>query len=235
MKSFRAGSLLVRATGGNDRDGGGDGPAVLLCHGYGAPGDDLVSLHRAVTAPTNTRWFFPEAPLDAGVGPGSRAWWPIDMMRLQLMMMRGERRPTNEIPDGLEEARGALESCLDALIEHHGVLPEKLVIGGFSQGAMITTELTLYGARRYAGLAVLSGTLLCQDRWAEKKERLRNLSIVQSHGKSDPILGFAEAEMLRDFFVTSGANHTFHPFPGQHAIPPVALGGLEKLLATTLG
>ena len=235
MKQFRAGPLLVRATGGTDRDGGGDGPAVLLCHGYGAPGDDLVSLHRAVTAPQNTRWFFPEAPLDAAVGPGSRAWWAIDMRRLQLMMMRGDRRPTNETPDGIEDARLALDECLDALIEHHGVTAEKLVIGGFSQGAMVTTELTLYGARRFAGLAVLSGTLLCHDRWAERKDRLRDLSIVQSHGRSDPILGFAEAEQLRDFFVASGANLAFHPFLGQHAIPPVALGGLEKLLSTTLG
>jgi len=235
MKSFRAGPLLVRAAGGIDRDGGGDGPAVLLCHGFGAPGDDLVSLARAVSAPANTRWFFPEAPLDAGVGPGSRAWWQIDMARLQLMMMRGERRPTNEIPAGMEDARAALEACVDALVEHHGVSPERLVLGGFSQGAMITTELTLYGARRYAGLAVLSGTLLCHDRWAMRSDRLRDLIIVQSHGRSDPILGFAEAEMLRDFLVTGGARHTFLPFPGQHAIPPAALAGLEKLLADTLG
>ena len=235
MKQFRAGPLLVRATGGTDRDGGGDGPAVLLCHGYGAPGDDLVSLHRAVSAPKNTRWFFPEAPLDAAIGSDGRAWWPIDMMRLQLMMMRGERRPTNETPDGLEEARTALEGCIDALIAHQGVTPERLVVGGFSQGAMVTTELILYGARRYAGLAVLSGTLLCHDRWAQQKDRLLDLSIVQSHGKSDPILGFAEAELLRDFFVAGGAKLAFHPFAGQHAIPPVALSGLEKLLCTTLG
>jgi phospholipase/carboxylesterase len=234
MKSFQAGPLLVRSAGGSDRDGGGTGPAVLLCHGYGAPGDDLVSLCRAVPAPAGTRWFFPEAPLAAQAGPGSRAWWHIDMMQLQLAMMRGEPRPTNEVPNGLEAARASLESCVEALIEHHGVVPEKLVVGGFSQGAMVTTELALYGGRRFAGLAVMSGTLLCRDRWAEHGERIRDLDIVQSHGRSDPILPFANAELLRDLFVTAGARVAFHPFAGQHAIPPVALAGLEKLLATTL-
>lgn len=236
MKSFRAGPLLVRSTGGDDRQGGGAGPSVLLCHGFGAPGDDLVSLHRAVNAPAGTRWFFPEAPLDAQVGPGSRAWWPIDMMQIQLAMMRGEQRTmADTLPEGMEVARDQLASCIDALIEHHGVEPARLLIGGFSQGAMITTELTLFGARRFAGLAVMSGTLLCRERWRTQAEKLRDLVIVQSHGRSDPILPFSQAEALRDLFVEAGATHAFVPFQGQHAIPAPALAGLEKLIATTLG
>jgi phospholipase/carboxylesterase len=236
MKSLRAGPLLVRAASGTDRNGSGDGPSVLLCHGFGAPGDDLVSLHRAVNAPPNTRWFFPEAPLDAEVGPGSRAWWPIDMMQIQLAMMRGEQRMmADTLPDGMETARDELAACIDALIEHHGVLPERLLIGGFSQGAMVTTELTLFGERRFAGLSVLSGTLLCRDRWATRADRLRDLSIVQSHGRSDPILPFSQAEALRDLLVASGAKHEFVPFNGQHAIPALALAGFESLITQTLG
>jgi phospholipase/carboxylesterase len=236
VKSFRAGPLLVRAVGGDDRDGGGAGPAVLLCHGFGAPGDDLVSLHRAVHAPPHTRWFFPEAPLDADVGPGSRAWWPIDMMEIQLAMMRGEqRRMADTLPEGMEAARDQLAGCIDALIEHHGVEPTRLLIGGFSQGAMITTELTLFGERRFAGLAVLSGTLLCRERWATRSDRLADLSIVQSHGRSDPILPFSQAEALRDLFVAGGAKHQFVPFNGQHAIPAQALAGFESLITDTLG
>ena len=235
MKTFRAGPLLVRSVGGTDRDGGGDGPSVLLCHGYGAPGDDLVSLYRAVRAPEGTRWFFPEAPGDLGAGSDGRAWWQIDMMKLQLAMMRGEHRAlADEVPAGLDEARDALEQCIDALGEHHGVVRDRLVIGGFSQGAMVATELGLYGAHRYAGLAVLSGTLLCQSRWAEKQGRLRDLPIVQSHGKADPILAFSGAEALRDFFTVAGAKLSWIPFAGQHAIPASALTGLEQLLTTTL-
>ena len=38
------GPLRVRSFGGSDRRGGGDGPAILLCHGFGAPGDDTYTL-----------------------------------------------------------------------------------------------------------------------------------------------------------------------------------------------
>ena len=108
MNVLKAGPLKVAASGGSDRNGGGDGPAVLLCHGYGAPGDDLVSLARAVDAGRDVRWFFPEAPLaiDLGYGMTGRAWWPIDMVRLQTMVMRGERASLmQETPDGLFAAR----------------------------------------------------------------------------------------------------------------------------------
>jgi predicted esterase len=58
MRDETYGGLRVRVTGGRDRRGGGDGPLVVLMHGFGAPGDDLV--------PSEVRFAFPEAPLDLG-------------------------------------------------------------------------------------------------------------------------------------------------------------------------
>src|SRR5262249_43254386 len=77
MKRTRLGSLDVWSAGGEDREGGGTGPAIVLCHGFGAPGDDLASLWRAVDVGRGVRWFFPEAPLDlsAMFGAPARAWW----------------------------------------------------------------------------------------------------------------------------------------------------------------
>ena len=77
----------MRVAGGTNREGGGQGPVVVLLHGFGAPGDDLASLWRVLRAPTGTRFVFPEAPLslEAMGMPGARAWWMIDMMRLQRM------------------------------------------------------------------------------------------------------------------------------------------------------
>src|SRR5688500_7344014 len=94
MNTVELGKLRVVATGGSDRRGGGDGPAILLCHGFGAPGDDLVPLARVVDVGREVRWFFPEAPheLDLGYGMTGRAWWNIDMVRLQEMLMRGQGR-----------------------------------------------------------------------------------------------------------------------------------------------
>ena len=59
MRTTTLGQLTVHLTGGTDREGGGDGPLVVLLHGFGAPGTDLVPLWRELRAPPGTRFAFP--------------------------------------------------------------------------------------------------------------------------------------------------------------------------------
>ncbi|MCK6592728.1 MAG: hypothetical protein HUU21_23830 [Polyangiaceae bacterium] len=221
------GPLRVRSFGGSDRRGGGDGPAILLCHGFGAPGDDLCSLARVVPVPSTVRWFFPEAPLaiDFGYGMQGRAWWHIDMMRLQEALMRGDPRVLrHETPVGLTEAREALEGCIDALVRDHNVSRDRLLIGGFSQGGMLTTEIALHAPRPFAGLAVMSGTLLCEDRWREAARASGpNLHALMSHGRADPLLPFDGAVALKELFEEAGASVAWVPHSGQHEIPMIVL------------
>jgi phospholipase/carboxylesterase len=238
MKLLELGGLRVRALGGEDREGGGDGPAVLLCHGFGAPGDDLVGLARGIDAGPGVRWFFPEAPiaLEVGMGMTGRAWWPIDMMRLQMAMARGEPRNLDETPDGLGHASTLLRACIDALVSSQGVDPKRLVIGGFSQGAMLTTEVALHDPRVFAGLAILSGTLVSRERWTlAAKTRAPSLHVLQTHGRHDPILPFGTAEVLSQMLQAAGADLRFVPFAGQHAIPAPALDALGAFCRARLG
>src|SRR5262249_31335613 len=151
------GGLKVRLTGGADREGGGDGPLVVLLHGFGAPGGDLVPIWRQLSVPPETRFAFPEAPLELGNGIGfgdSRAWWMIDIARLERALARGELRDlSNEVPSGLYEARDAVDQMLSSLVEL-GPPDVRLVLGGFSQGAMLATDLALRTDRRLSGLVV---------------------------------------------------------------------------------
>ncbi|MBW2687113.1 MAG: hypothetical protein JRE19_14540, partial [Deltaproteobacteria bacterium] len=62
MREERFAGITVRLTGGEDREGGGDGPLVVLMHGFGAPGTDLVGLWRVLGVPSSIRFAFPEAP-----------------------------------------------------------------------------------------------------------------------------------------------------------------------------
>jgi phospholipase/carboxylesterase len=226
--STQIGPLRVHVAGGTDRRGGGTGPAVLLCHGFGAPGDDLVAFSRVVDAGRDVRWFFPEAPLS--LDWGGRAWWNIDMVRLQMLAMRGQRREMAlETPVGLLEARAALEATIAELEKSHGVVREQLVVGGFSQGAMLTTELSLFAERPFAGLAVLSGSLLSADRWAEAvKTTGPGIRALLTHGRADPLLPFEGAEALRALLEGAGARVEWVPHNGQHEIPQVAV---ERLAA----
>ena len=228
METLTLGGLNVRAIGP------ADGATVLLCHGFGAPGDDLMPLAEALDPQLRWRWVFPEGPIDLRPqGIPGRAWWHIDMMRLQVAMMRGEvEELVREMPEGLPRAHQLLSSAIEAL----GVPREKLVVGGFSQGAMLTTHLALNSATPLAGLAILSGALVAREEWqAAAKTSGPQLSVFQSHGTADPILPFEGALMLRELLLGAGAKLRFVEHDGGHEIPFEALRGLRDFLQARLG
>jgi phospholipase/carboxylesterase len=235
MRRELSNGLSVHITGGTDREGGGDGPLVVLLHGFGAPGDDLVPLHRAMDVPREVRFAFPEAPLDLveHAGPayaGARAWWMIDPELFEAAA-RGEKRDrTRMIPDGLVAAREQVMGALRELGTRLGVPPSRTLLGGFSQGAMLTMDVALHAEAPFAALALLSGTLISRDDWEPRLPALRGVPIVQSHGKDDPILPFDGAVALADLLRAAGAQHRWVEFRGGHAIPGPALSALERLV-----
>ncbi|MBL8741688.1 MAG: phospholipase [Myxococcales bacterium] len=240
MERASIGGLTVWVAGGDDRKGGGDGPAIVLCHGFGASGDDLAALHRVIDVERTTRWFFPEGPLtiDFGGGQEGRAWWPIDMERLMMMQARGEPRLlAQETPAGLAEARLALEGLLADLERSRGVVPERTILGGFSQGAMLTTEIALHAVERpFAGLCAWSGALLCEDRWTPAAAVTGpQIHALVTHGRRDPVLPFAGGVALKTLLEKAGASVRFIEHGGGHEIPPPALDGLARLARERLG
>ena len=229
MKELTLGTLRARLCGGTDREGGGTGPVVVLLHGYGAPGTDLVPLWRELAVPHEVRFVFPEAPQELGFG--GRAWWNIDMTRLQDRFDESSaERLTAEVPPGSEEARNTIVNLLDALEKDHGVLPGQVIIGGFSQGAMLATDVVLRSARPFGGLAIMSGSIIARAEWLPLMPARRGLRVLQSHGRADQVLPFAVAEQLRDALTVAGLQVEFIPFNGGHAIPGSVLDGLTRLI-----
>jgi phospholipase/carboxylesterase len=215
---------------------GGDGPlTVVLLHGFGAPGDDLVPLAGEIDAPPGTRFVFPEAPIllpyELGGGVG-RAWWLIDIVRIQMAMMTGQVRDLmNEVPEGLDEAREQLERFLAELVDEHGAKRESLVLGGFSQGAMLSCDTALRSDVALAGLVLLSGTYLAASTWTPLMPKRAGLRVLQSHGSSDPLLPYVLAEKLRDSLREAGLDVTWVSFPGGHGIAPQVLDALSTFLS----
>jgi len=236
MRTATMGPLTCRLAGGADREGGGDGPLVVLCHGFGAPGDDLVGLWRVFDVPGDVRIAFPEAPIalpSPFPGMESRAWWPIDMVALERAIASGEMRDlTGQEPPELEAARDALVGTLDAL--ESTLAPSRLVLGGFSQGAMLALDLALRTERPLAGLCLMSGSYLAAEKWAPRMATRAGLPVFQSHGRRDPILPFLLAERLRDDLVAAGLPVRFHPFAGAHEIPPGVVDDASAFLRDVL-
>lgn len=236
MREIRLAGLTTRLTGGTDGHGGGNGPVVILLHGYGAPGDDLLPLAHVLSGPARTRWIFPEGPLPLNMGFGeSRAWWLIDMARLEADRQAGRIRDlSSEVPPGLPQARQALEAFLTELPRALPLDFKHTVIGGFSQGAMLTCDLVMRTALPFAGLVQLSGSLLAQQQWRPSIAKRTGLPVFVSHGTQDPILPYVMAERLRDALTAAGLAVQWYPFRGGHEIPELVLTQLNGFLTKVL-
>jgi len=232
MREVILGGLNTRLTGGTDRNGGGNGPVVILLHGFGAPGDDLVALGDVLAVPKGTRFLFPEGPLSLSMGFGdSRAWWIIDMARLEADRAAGRVRDLSaEVPRGLPAAREALEKFLAQLPRAIPIDYKKTVIGGFSQGAMLSCDIVMRTPHPFAGLVQLSGSLLAKQDWRPAVAKRTGVPVFQSHGTQDPILPYVMAERLHDELIHDGLSVEWHSFRGGHEIPEIVLRQLGAFL-----
>ena len=228
--------LDVCITGGQDREGGGTGPVVMLLHGFGAPGDDLVGLWRMLDVPNEIRFLFPSAPLSMDLGFGeSRAWWMLDMDRLTEARARDQwDELTRETPAGLQPARDQMMKFLGEAELHMNFTPQHLVMGGFSQGAMLACDLVLRADLPIAGLVFMSGSIISRDNWIPSIPHRKGLPVFQSHGTDDPLLSCIIAQQLRDAFITGGLEVDWHEFRGGHEIPVQVLDQLGRFLRRVL-
>ncbi len=198
-------------------------------NGSGPGGCELVRQNPQAMA--GIRFVFPMAPieLDPGGFYDSRAWWPIDMLRLQQMMEAGELRDLRrDRPELLDTRYDQIVQVLDWIRTDTGLPNGQIVVGGFSQGAMLATEVALRVEPRPGGLVIWSGTLLSEDSWTTLAASRRGLPVVQTHGRIDPILPFSGAELLRTMLVEAGLDVQFAAFNGPHTIPP---SGIELAAA----
>ncbi|TSA01087.1 MAG: hypothetical protein D4R81_06750 [Nitrospiraceae bacterium] len=232
MHEEQLGGLRTRITGGTDGKGGGRGPLVLLLHGFGAPGNDLVPLADALNVPVGTRFVFPEGPLSLSFGPrDARAWWLIDMARIAADQAAGRPRDlSQDIPKGLAPAREAMLVFLKEVERKLGADPRKTILGGFSQGAMLSCDAMLHTDRPYAGLVQLSGNVLAQPLWGPLMPKRKGLPVFQSHGTQDEILPYVGAERLRDALIHAGLSVEWQSFRGGHEIPRSVLQRLGPFI-----
>jgi len=201
------GHLTTHIRGTGDR-------AVLLLHGYGAPGDDLVPLGEALArALPGVVTLMPEAPQPFIHGDGGRAWYE-----------RSLPDPSGQI----DSAREALTALLVAFEAREGIPPTRVVFAGFSMGATMSLELALRGPHRPAAVVALSGNAL--PRFGRRWTALRGVPLFVSHGRSDSTLPFLHGERIRDRATAAGARVTFVPFDGAHEIPPEVIDALVAFL-----
>jgi len=229
------GGLAAHIVGGSAQDGRSTGPVVVLLHGFGAPSDDLVALQKMIRVPDEVRFVFPAAPLSLNDElQGGRAWWMLDMEQIAHDIATGHERDVSAVPQGLSEARASIITLLDELEQQWNISSEQIILGGFSQGAMLSCDTVLRTERPFAGLILLSGSLIAKEEWVPLMTKRQGLPVFQSHGTNDPLLSFQTAGTLRDLLKEHGLSLDWHEFHGGHEIPFFVLERLGKFLQTLL-
>lgn len=208
-----------------DRSTREDPPVVVLFHGFMSSVDDLSPFADALG---EARFVFPHAPIDlAPRGMRGRAYW------IDVDVGAPEPRSAPMLhPEGLDEARAWVDAFLKELRAEHP--RSRMIVGGFSQGAMLTFDWALRTAERPHALVQLSGAPMCWDEWSLRLPALAGQSVFFSHGRSDPDLAFHAIEKMQAEVAAAGWDVTFCPFDGGHEVPLVPLRALRRFMRGAL-
>jgi len=129
-------------------------------------------------------------------------------------------------PPGLVEA----ETRMKTLIKTLRIKSQDLILGGFSQGAMLTCRIALTLTDDIAAMLLFSGNCINLQVWSENAARHQKIPFIQSHGQEDPVLGFKHAEKLYKMLTQAGLQGEFIPFKGFHEIPLPVIQQAAKFL-----
>ncbi|MBM3558341.1 MAG: phospholipase [Alphaproteobacteria bacterium] len=203
--------------------GGRPDSLVVLLHGLGADGNDLIGLAPAFAqALPGTLFVSPDAPQPCDMAPYGRQWFSLQ-----------DRRPAT-IEAGVRAAASILDAFLDGLLAGHGLGGDRLALVGFSQGTMMSLHV---GLRRTAGPAAIvgySGSLVTGNKLPA--EIVSRPPVLLVHGDADPILPPSALDFAEAALKAAGVPVDAHLRPGlPHSIDEEGVRLGTALLVRTLG
>jgi phospholipase/carboxylesterase len=201
------------------------GHAIVVLHGWGAPGDDLVPLAEALKRP-GVRCFVPAGPLPE-MG-GGRAWWHLDPHTRPPHAGSDQLPPAFRPTPEVVAARAAVQALIATVVDSYA--PATLSLVGFSQGAMLSIDVALAGAARVDHVVAMSGVLLVDSVPALIAPAVNKPRFLLSHGRQDPVVPFASGDDARALLERHGFPVIWRPFDGGHTIPAPLLPEMARFL-----
>ncbi|RMF35882.1 MAG: alpha/beta fold hydrolase [Alphaproteobacteria bacterium] len=175
---------------------------VILLHGYGADGNDLIGIGEAL-APhlPRTRFMAPNAPQRCANNPMGYQWFPIPWM---------DGSSETEMIAGFNASVDLLNGYLDAAARE--MPPARTVLVGFSQGTMMALHVALRRPDPVAGIVGFSGRLLSPETLAA--EIACRPPVLLVHGDQDPMVPYASMAEAAQALAAAGVPVQTHTSPG---------------------
>jgi len=148
---------------------------VVLLHGLGTDGNDLISLAPILTqAVAGAAFVSPHAPFPCDMAPYGRQWFSFQ-----------DPSPA-ALQGGVRMAAPLLDAFLDGELERHGLGDDRLVLVGFSQGTMMALFVALRRPRPCAAVIGFSGALIAAE--ALPDEIVSRPPVLLVHGEADEMV-----------------------------------------------
>jgi phospholipase/carboxylesterase len=193
--------------------------ALVLSHGRGADELDLMPLLDLLDPEQRLVGLLPRGPLS--LPPGGAHWYIVRDIGYP-------DQPT------FTQTFAAASAWLDGALEEAGVPIDRTVLGGFSQGAVMSYALGLAATRpRPAGIIAMSGFIPSVDGFELTLESA-GLPVSISHGTYDPVIGVDFGRDARDRLRAAGADVHYREDPVAHQIAPGALTQARTVLQQAL-
>ena len=194
--------------------------AVVLLHGYGSDGNDLIAMapHFQHLLPS-ALFVSPHAPERAMTAGSGHQWFAIDFS--------GNRLASRQL--GVIKARPVLVDFLHDLWEQTGIAPGRTILAGFSQGAMMALHvgLSLPADETLMGVIGISGAFLPPDDFGSPD--LARPPVCLVHGDLDDVVSPQHSADANDLLTAKGFMPDYHVSRGTgHGIAP---DGLEFIAA----
>jgi len=196
---------------------------VILCHGYGSNGDDLIGLvpgWRPILP--DTVFISPNAPEKTPMAPGGHQWFALSSLS------REEREA------GTYKAAPVLDAFIDEKLEEYGLGEDRLVLIGFSQGTMMSLHVGLRREKQLAGILGYSGMLSAPQKLVEELKSKPDVMLM--HGDQDNMIPFIAMFEAVGALEAAGVKVDKHISPGcGHGIAPDAIQKGGTFLAKAFG
>ncbi|HEX6651785.1 MAG TPA: hypothetical protein VF072_03510 [Thermoleophilaceae bacterium] len=188
--------------------------ALVLLHGRGADERDLFPLLDMLDPERRLLGATARGPLS--LPPGGAHWYVV-------------RQVGHPDPQTFHSTYPELAAWLDGMLAEHGIPPERTILGGFSQGSVMSYALGLGPDRpRPAGIMALSGFLPTVEGFDLDLSKARDLPVAIGHGTHDPVISVEFGRDARDQLTAAGADVTWRESPMPHTIDPQFLRELQE-------